>query len=432
MNSVLFILKRKGYSIFEFLFLNYYWVITVGGLFWLATGRAWLDATLIPLLVYILLFAGGRVKNKSILDFLWWLCFLWGVMTWIFNDYPHKPELIIRCISEQLAYMLAYWVVRKNERINMNTIIKAAYLPLIITTIIGIYCFIFEPAWYASRTKDFTTDFEEFEFKRLRSIFMDGYVIMYMCAIVVIYEFFLLSKGQLSNKKSIKRGFIKRIKNNLAPTGEPMHLIFIGLCCFAIFLGIQRSAIAAIIAGLFLSIYYSWRYTSIKNVSSLLVIAMFSLFICVAAIINMEGEQQLFYIDKVLSVTEDSQSLASERLVHNKNVEYTLIGDGMGRHNLYADQYNPYTSLRDGEYNKLMTEQGYIGAFLYLLFCLCAILKSCRNFRYLGFELAMIFALLISMIGANPISTFDKHPILFWMIFGQIANFDSRRQVCCG
>ena len=31
--------------------------------------------------------------------------------------------------------------------------------------------------------------------------------------------------------------------------------------------------------------------------------------------------------------------------------------------------------------------------------------------------------LLISMIGANPISTFDKHPIIYWMVLAQIANF---------
>ena len=424
MHNIFFILKKKGYSILEYTILNYYWIITFGGLFWLATGSAWLDATLIPMVIYALFFFFKKGKRRhSLLDSLWWLLFLWPFFTWITNDYPHKLELILRCFSEQISYMFVYWIVRNKTYINVANIIKSAYLPLILTVIIGIYCFIFEPSWYASRTKDFATDFEEFEFKRLRSIFMDGYVIMYLCAIVIVYEFFLLAKGNLKIYVPHRTSIRNKLKAYFNPNGEPMHLMLIGICFFAIFLGIQRSAIVAIFVGLMLAVYYALRYTSIKNIGNLLKIFIFSLLLCIISITTMEGEQQLFYVRKVASVVEDSETLASDRMFHNKRYEYDLVGDGTGRHNMYADNYNPYTSMRDGEYNKILTEQGYIGAGLYILFVVVALFKAWINFRYLGFEFAMIFVLLISMIGANPLSTFDKHPVLFWMIFGQIANF---------
>ena len=152
--------------------------------------------------------------------------------------------------------------------------------------------------------------------------------------------------------------------------------------------------------------------------------------IMVVGVTRMEGEQQLYYAEKILSMTQEGSSLASERLFLNQQQGgFDMVGDGVGRHNMYADKYPPNYSMRDGEYIKLITEQGYIGFVFYGLLIGLALLKCIKHFKYLGFEFAILLMLLISMIGANPISTSDKHPLIYWMIIGQIANFSIKKEI---
>ena len=123
--------------------------------------------------------------------------------------------------------------------------------------------------------------------------------------------------------------------------------------------------------------------------------------------------------------------LRTECILANKNKKqggFQMIGDGVGRHNMYADKYNPMTSMRDGEYVKMLQEQGYVGFSIFILLIALSLLKTFYHFKYLAFEFAVIVMLLISMIGANPISTGDKHPLIYWMIIAQIANFSIKKR----
>ena len=409
MEKIFSFTSPKGYKFWDYLFVNYYWILTVGGLFWLVTGGAWLDTTFIPILIYILAFStGSKIKSVCIFDVLWIICLLWMVLTWVWNSYPHQEMMIIRCLSEQISYMFAYWIVRKNTKLNTTAIIETSYLPLLITCVVGIILFYTEPSWYASRTREYVTDFEEFEFKRLRSIWMDGYIISYFSTIVIIYEIFLIAKGIKNNAKS--------------------HYIILGICSITVFLCMLRTGMAAIFACLILAIYYAIKYTRFSNIKNLVLIAVISLCIVAYSFVKMEGEQKLYYAEKLLSISGNSSNLATERMFLNKQVEYDFFGDGAGRHNMYADKYPPNFSMRDGEYNKQITELGYFGAAIMGFIILLALLKSFRYYKYLSFEFAILIMLLISMIGANPLSTGDKHSLFYWLIIGQIANFSLKKE----
>ena len=140
---------------------------------------------------------------------------------------------------------------------------------------------------------------------------------------------------------------------------------------------------------------------------------------------NMDSFVLDFLFDKYDSITNRDSDYIEERLFHNKGKSsFSLLGDGVGRYNFYADLYPPNYSKRDGEYVKLLIEQGYIGAFLNILFWGAALFKSIFNFKNLTFELCLLIMLGICMIGANPLSTADKYPFIFWMAAGQIANFN--------
>ena len=400
------IINKKGVSMGEFLLVNYFWLITFAAVCSLATGIGWLAGLLFPIIIYWCLFFSKSYKiDDSILDNLWWLIFIWDIFSLLINNYPSSGIMAIRCLTSQLAYMMVYWIVRKKPNINVSAIISSAYLPFLITSVLGIIFFVHPPSWYV-RT-DVVTSFEEMQASRLRSIFASGYNISYFGAILVMYEFFNLVKG-IAYKKT--------------------HYFIITLTLVTVLLTAQRAPMASLLIGFCVSLVYALMYGGFRNIRTMSILLGTSVLAIIFVISSLDSSTVSFLFDKFESVTNSDSGYIQERLILNKGEStFTLWGDGVGRHNFYADLYPPNFSMRDGEYVKLLMEQGYIGAFLYILFWGMALLKSLFNFRNLSFELCLLVMLGICMIGANPLSTVDKYPFIFWMAAGQIANFSNRR-----
>lgn len=399
--------KKPGFNLFEKLFVNYYWILVIGGILYITVGITWFDPTFYPFLILIIFISEYKSIKLNIFDFLWILTIIWYGLTWIANDYPHKSELIVRCLSEQITYTLCYWIVRFNKKLNAQEIVKSSLFPLFVTSIIGLYLYFFPPAWYLRNTRAFFTDFEEYEFLRLRSIFLDGYTISYFLGISIIYILLNLAKKSKNSNKLL--------------------YLLLGTFIITLFFTIQRSIIAGVIVAVIISLIYSIIYGNIKYLTTTSIIVVLCIFATSILFNRMDYYGQEYYLGKITSITENSSETIEKRLFFNKqNYEYNLIGDGVGRHNLYSELYNPGTSLRDGEYNKIIVEQGYIGLSIFIIIILFSICKCLSNFKYLSYELSIIILLLICMIGANPLSTFDKHPIIYWLVLGQISNYNRK------
>ena len=130
----------------------------------------------------------------------------------------------------------------------------------------------------------------------------------------------------------------------------------------------------------------------------------------------------LFLNDKI------ETAMGSEFLVDRFNLieaHESMIGDGAGRHNIWAREFGSFV-MPDGEYQKLLQEVGFVGLTIYIVLFSLAVFKCVINIKYLLFELCVIMFLLISMIGADPLSTVDKHPIIYWMIIGRVSAFSQK------
>ena len=109
-------------------------------------------------------------------------------------------------------------------------------------------------------------------------------------------------------------------------------------------------------------------------------------------------------------------------------VEFSLFGDGAGKHALHASKYGEI-SINDSEYIKYIVEQGYIGFTLFISLILTAFYKTIKNFKYLSFEFCILLFYAATMIGANSISTADKHCFVFWLIIGRISSFCKNKKL---
>lgn len=401
--------NKSGYSKLEIIFLNYYWILVVGGIVYITSGIGWFNS-IIPLFIYALLFTERSKVKFNFFDLLWIISFLWAIMTWLTNSYSNKYILIFYCFLEQMAYFMCYWLVRRNKKLNAQEIIKSSFFPLILTSILGIYLYFFPPSWYLNMTRSFSTQFEQFEFLRLRSIFFSSYTISYFLGFAMIYMFYTLVTGTDKHRK--------------------YTYIILGIFSITLLLTIQRSVIGAVAISFLIYIIYSLKYNKISNAKSLIVIAGIALMFGITIINKMDDSSKDFYLNKITSITDNSSETVGKRLFLNKGMsKYEIWGDGVGRHALAADKYVEGSALRDGEYNKLLLEQGYIGFTIFSILILAAIFKCLIYFKYLSFEFSILIFLLICMIGANPISTVDKHPIIYWIVIGQISNFEQKYAV---
>lgn len=390
---------------------NYFWLITITAVLHIFTGKSWLYTYSFPLLTIGMIYLKKRSISLNLIDIFWIIGFFWMVLTWTYNDYTAKPTLILRCFATQITFMLSYWIGRMDYTDNLRKIITNSYKPLAIVCIVGLWYFLKPPEWYLRDIENFlqstygdNISYESsLEFYRLKSIFPTTYTLTYFANIVLIYFWFKIFGKSYQNKT--------------------YYYLFTALLLTCSILAMMRGPIVCSFISLVIAIIYSSKYSYISNTFAKLSLA--SILIIVSALFILQNVDPMllqFLSDKISSITSSDSNLIDSR-INIMNLKYSSLGDGVGRHNVYVGSYPPNFSIPDGEYIKILVEQGYIGLIFFLIPFIIGILKSLRYFRYLYLELCLLIMVLICMIGADPISTYDKHPFIFWLTLGQVSAF---------
>ncbi len=389
-----------------FLFQNYFWLFTIGTVVLILTQKGYIISILFPLVIYYLAFIRKSKKIKyDAIDILWWIYLLINVQTWLFNDYAYKPQLIGRFFMAQGAYMVAYWIGRKSEYDNLKKITEKSIVPLTITCLLGIYFYLFQPAWYMNMLyRQFLDAGQQAfqEFARLRSIFASPYVLAYFCSFTMSWVWFeLFGQKQISYKV----------------------YMFIGLLFCTSMLAMMRAPWGCAMLSLCIAILYTTIYG--KNKKSLKRIIPFALVLVLAvsyAFAKMNSEDLAYLMDKIGTISSKQGDLLSER-INLYDIRPTLLGDGAGRHAFYVDEYPPNYQLPDGEYQKMQMEIGYVGMSCVCLMFGLGILKAIRHFKHLYFELCILLTCIITMMGASSLMVVNEHPFIFWLALGQVSKF---------
>ena len=326
--------------------------------------------------------------------------------TWIINDYPNKIILILRCFGSQIAFMMFY-LVGKNGNTDIYLFFRKSIIPLSICCIIGFYFFFFPPGWYMERImeQDNFDGYNLLELARLKSVFASPYHIAYFCSIISIYMIFCIVK-----KKAYATHYGKFI------------LLFFITMLFAM----MRAPILCFLMSIFICAFYSQKYYSNnKFIFGIILITSFIILSGSIIITYIDTNILDFMTNKLDSVVNSSDDLMSNRL--DLGVSYNLWGDGTGRHAIYADKYGS-DSYRDSEYAKWVVEQGYIGIVILFILLSMLLFKCIRHFKFLHFELCILLFYIITMIGANSLTTADKHCFIFWLVAGRIAGYSKQKR----
>lgn len=398
----------------EIIFVNYFWLYSISAIFVLITGYDWIFNIGFPIVIWGMLYKNRTSAVKyNIIDYLWIIHFLWIFFTWVINDFPHQGAIIFYTSISHITYMLVYWIARKSDKDYLSSVVKHSFTPLFLTSVLGIYCFIFMPSWYLSNIQQAAESaglkYDENVFSdmfRLRSIFGDSYSLAYFSAITLIFLCFYIIKGQWR-------------KDNISPfylSTFVVVLVLVSLLCM------MRAPMFCIVIGFIFAIIQSKKSSTIFKTLLLTSIISLVAFRTISTMVDsVAGDYLVGKIEQVLN----DDDYVDDRF-HLMKVEESLCGDGVGRHSVRADFYNPNTMLPDGEYMKIFAEEGYIGLTLTIVLFALGLLYGFNKRNKLYLETALLIMLFICMIGANPLSTANKHCFIYWMALGQISHYFDR------
>lgn len=386
------------------LFHNYFWILTISSVLSILFGNMWLFTFSMPVILFYLAYKSKHTRSNSF-DILMILIFISIVVSWGINSYPSQNIMIFRYLMTQGAFMAAYYIGR-NIDINVTyKVFHKALLPGLICAVLGFILYVYEPGWYLANIDNMTS----LEYFRLRSVFSSPYVLSYLAFFLLSYLIaldFKMLPAHYSGQMPLKVRFSSYV-----------------LLSSTLLFCMMRAPIAGVLISLFIALLHT---VFVRRKFSMLIYTVVSMAVLCVIVWNimqryMDMESIMFLLEKFEVATDSSGDFYEKRatlFVAND----TLCGDGAGRHAIYAEQYN-MDSIRDTCYQRLLQEVGYVGLALHLFLFGCIVVKCLRHYKYLGFELSVMIFLLISMIGADPLATPDKHCFFYWLIIGRVSSF---------
>ena len=394
----------KLYKYAYYIYLNYFWIISLSAILGIAFGaKQYLISILLPTVWFFLALYPRKFRRPNVYDLFILAILIIDIVSWSLNDYHHKRELIFRHFMGPIAYMTVYFIGRNMNVNDSYRLFKHSMLPAAVIGVVGIYCFFSPPAWYLHNTSNLG-----FDSLRLRSIFPSPYTITYFTTFLLGYILFRFYQfGEY----------------------EKRYNYYIPVFAIVMLLGLMRTPIVAV--GIFFTLSFL-HFCIYKGRIGVFIRTMAGSLLILGTIIFVVGKTDAKYVEgisqKFKVLVDSKKNYVGKRFNLHKS-DNTLFGDGAGRHNIWAESYGG-RSMRDGEYQKMKQETGLVGLSIFIAFFLLLIIKCVFHFKYLPFELSVLWFLLMSMIGAAPLSTEDKHCFLFWLIMGRVASFKPNVREC--
>ena len=405
-----------GWFNVEYIFVNYFWFYTIFSILFLIIRNESLYNIGFPVVLALLVLKNIKRININIIDFLWICELIWISMTWILNDYPHKFYLMLIGLTRELTFMLAYWIARCSSKDYLKTIIRNARRPLLIGCVFGIYCFLFPPEWYIKRVEDTLLFFNNgdasasliLEQLRLRSFYRSSYAVSYMCSLAIIFESFCFVNHYYN--KGSKQKYIY---------GYVLILIISSLLCM------MRAPIFCWLIGLLVVLMYRQRFSTNRKGLFLKLALCVLLLVFIGYNYSQIDSNSFEFFLKKFDIEDKDTFIKGRFLLQSQS--FTMFGEGFAKYNMMTFYKFGLPSIPDGEYVKIIAEQGFLGLVILLSMFFFGFIKAALNFKCLFFELFVIFMLLVCMIGADPLSIPDKHCFIYWLALGQVSRYKSPR-----
>ena len=321
---------------------------------------------------------------------------------------PYKLLYKVGVIGEIIS-MFAYFI-GKSKFCNNEKIFEKGVCVIAVVSIIGLWLYITQPAWYLNFRLsgiDNITDHAYLEMTRLSAFWEYPYWVSYGVAILYC---FVLGQTLIEHKLSKKIGY-------------PLLFFF----AIISLLTQQRASIGIIVlATIVYSIYYrkinNKSYAGIIKVGLIISFALLLLYLIISHYLD---ETRLdFIFSKFTEVNERDNFIEDRANIFDNmhDVPISILGDGLGLYSHTAFGMGLTHYITDQGYLKMIYETGIIGFVLRIIIIAICLFKGLKDKRIYYFEITVIVMIVVSLFGANSLSSMEMHNVIFWICCGRINN----------
>lgn len=290
---------------------------------------------------------------------------------------------------------------------------KVLLASCVIIFFVGLYLYFFSPSWYVSAVasrynNSWYTDVDQmrsdewvFERARFSTVFLTSYAVSYFSMYSVPLSLALL----VANKDRKKRKW---------------YILSAIICFIASILCQQRVAMACSLFTVFLFFFLQDKKYFMYS------LVLFVVIITGFYIVIQNYSDNNVYLNVIarfseMTLTDAFEGSRSDQVVNIlKEWDNPIFGMGVGSGGGEARRLG-YTGITDGNFIRILYENGIVGAFLFLSMSISALIRGLRNIKYLYVETSILISILASMVGADPLSYFF-YIIPFWYALGRLNN----------
>lgn len=350
-------------------------------------------------------------KNKLLLVFIAYSLFT--VTSYMIVNRP-LSLFLNDCIYFVIPILIAF--VGMDKREVSNKFYDYLFWACLLSFAIGYYIYFVKPSWYQSfytyvmNTKWFRSDYVGFDdivdSYRFSSFAADSYFTQY-------FGMFAFSLGLAKTFKSTDH--------------KLLYLFFSLIILGAVLLSLQRSAIVCCILMIVAYFFYFLKNRKGQKTNNLkyIIYALIVLGIIVLALGASDVVQKVLFRFTQMGV-DDAFEVEGSRTEQIQTTlaswENYVTGNGLGTAGSKARSMG-YPGISDGNYIKLLVEEGIVGFVLFLVLMLTTFFRALKNFRYLSMECCVVGALIFAMLGSDALM-FTYYIVPYWYVIGKVWNPD--------
>lgn len=336
-----------------------------------------------------------------------------GVL-FIFHDVPFTSYIIE--VDKYLCAMGFFFI--GCDRNNTGDDYEKYFLwACLVCFLIGFYLYFLPPPWYSRRLvamralhwyKSAASEFSIVDYSRFSSFWGNSYAISFFGLSALGFSFLEVSIGK--TKWDRIGGWIG---------------IFV--CWLACILCQQRIAMACSTLTVGVHLLYS-AFVERKQYAFWLAVGI-GLVILMAIIVNPASFGRRFSVVSE-QLQERNEVMSFEAAMSTRTHQYekaldnwnsVVLGYGIGSASGYA-RSQQFMGVNDGNYIKILYEQGLVGLFWFALILLGSLARGTQLFRYCRFEAGILMFFILAAIGSNAFCINGLYVMPFWYALGRIWN----------
>ena len=348
-------------------------------------------------------------KNIMILVFI--VYNLFTISSYLFINRP-VSLFFNDCILFLIPALIAFTGMSRKQV--DNKFYDLLFWSSLITLIIGYYIFFARPAWFQSFyievannswvSSEYIAFSDVADTYRFSSFTPDSYYTEYI-------GMFVFSLGLVKMFKSTDNKLLYMVFN----------LIVFG----AVLLSMQRSAIicCCLMIGVYFFYYLFNREGHNKGNLKYILYILLILGIIVVALGTSEVVGKVLFRFTQIGVS-DAFEVEGSRTEQIRTTlaswENIVTGNGLGTAGSKARSMG-YPGISDGNYIKILVEEGVIGFCIFMVLMISTIFKALKNFKYLSMECCVIGSLIFTMLGSDSLM-FTYYIVPYWYAIGKVWN----------